>query len=410
MATVTGGGATNVLNVGSNDANGIATTLAAQLSTSLQNGSLVREPPGQNPSVGGGLTAILTAGTYQVAPADSAIVVGDNANSVILGSGASNTQVLIGASSVAFNTNGGSGVLVSGDLPQLIATPTTGGGSFTFTTGTGSDIILAVSGFNTVNAGGGTNVIFTGGAVDVINSQGADIINGAIGGKAGLTDTVNAGGAGTSTFIAEGPKNLLYNGGAGATTILASQGTDTINLGSGGGLVAGGSAGNNRISTGFTGSAIVFGGGQNDILTINGSGSNTLVAAAGNETLTGAGATGNNVFYTGSGMDRIYAGSGSDTIFAGSGNSTVSAGAGADLVAIVNGRAGGNVAINGFRPANGDHVTLQGYGANEVANDVASAVVTPATGSAIGFTTVTLSDNTKITFNGVTNLNTSNFV
>ena len=79
MATVTGGGATNVLNVGSNDANGIATTLAAQLSTSLQNGSLVREPPGQNPSVGGGLTAILTAGTYQVAPADSAIVVGDHA-------------------------------------------------------------------------------------------------------------------------------------------------------------------------------------------------------------------------------------------------------------------------------------------------------------------------------------------
>ena len=88
----------------------------------------------------------------------------------------------------------------------------------------------------------------------------------------------------------------------------------------------------------------------------------------------------------------------------------MSAGAGADLIAIVNGRAGGNVTINGFRPGNGDHVTLQGYGSSEVANDVANAAVTQPTTTSVGFTTITLSDNTKITFNGVTNLNTGNFV
>ena len=410
MATVTGGGATNVLNVGSNDTNGIATTLAATLSTALQNGSLTRVGPNNNPPTGGGLTAILTGGTYTLAPAVTALVVGDNASSIITGSGAANESVLIGASTVYFNTNGGSGVLVSGDLPQVIATPTVGGGSFTFTTGTGNDIIVAQSGFNTVNAGGGTNAIFTGNALDVINSQGNDVING-VGGRAGLTDTVNGGGAGTTTFIGEGAKNLVYNGGAGSTTILGGSGSDTINLASGGDLVQGGSAGNNQISTGFTGNSVIFAGGNGDVLTANGMGTNVLVAAGGNETLTGAGATGSNIFYTGSGRDLITGGSGNDTIFAGSGSSTIDGGAGADLIAISASRAGGTVILNGFRPGtDNDRITLQGYGSNEVANDLSRAVVTQPSGSTVGSTTITLSDNTRITFNGVTNLNSSNFV
>ncbi len=408
MATVTGGGFTNVVNVGSNDANGIATALAANLSAALGAGTFTRTAPNNSPSVGGGVPTIFTSGSYTLAPANLGLVVQDGLSATVTGSGGINEGILIGNSSVTFNTNGGSGVLVSGDLAQTVNTGTAGFGAFAIYTGNGNDTINAVSGVNTVSAGAGSNIINTGGAADVVISQGNDTITGSSA-LAGFADTVFGGGSGTTTVITETTKNLVFNGGAGTTFINGGSGSDTVNLVSSNNSVQGGTGGNSRLSTGFSGSSTIIGGGNGDILVANGTGSNTLQAGAGNETLTGAGASGGETFITGPGNTFITGSSGNDTIFAGAGSSTVDGGPGADLFDIVSGKAGGSVIINGFRPSENDKITLQGYAAGEVAKDLGNASVVPQTAAVIGSTTITLSDNTKITFNGVTNLNSGNF-
>ncbi|MBC7799331.1 MAG: calcium-binding protein, partial [Gemmatimonadaceae bacterium] len=168
-----------------------------------------------------------------------------------------------------------------------------------------------------------------------------------------------------------------------------------------GGLLQGGTAGNNSL-LGGTGTAgtTMFGGGNGDQLFARGSGTSFLNAGVGNETLSGAGSTGNNYFFAGRGNVLIGGGVGNDTIFAGGGSSTVDGGAGTDLIAIVNGSAGGTVLLNGFQAGSPDRVQLQGYAAGEAARAVTAA------GSS---NTITLSDNTRITFGGVSSVTTTSF-
>jgi len=66
----------------------------------------------------------------------------------------------------------------------------------------------------------------------------------------------------------------------------------------------------------------------------------------------------------------------------------------------VSGRAGGTVLLNGFADGT-DKVQLQGYAAGEAARAIA------ASGSS---NTITLSDNTKITFGGLTSVSATTFV
>ena len=67
-----------------------------------------------------------------------------------------------------------------------------------------------------------------------------------------------------------------------------------------------------------------------------------------------------------------------------------------------NGQAGGTELIQGFASGQ-DTIDLQGYGKNQVANALKHQQVAGAS------TTITLSDNTKITFADVTNLKASDF-
>jgi Ca2+-binding RTX toxin-like protein len=90
------------------------------------------------------------------------------------------------------------------------------------------------------------------------------------------------------------------------------------------------------------------------------------------------------------------AGSANDTIIAGAGQETIVGGAGSDLMAFV------KTVITGTHPSDSisnftasDSVYLYGYGAS-----AAGAATTGAVTSG-GNTTITLSDNTKITFVGV---------
>ena len=78
-------------------------------------------------------------------------------------------------------------------------------------------------------------------------------------------------------------------------------------------------------------------------------------------------------------------------------------GAGSDLFSFANGSAGGSDLITDFS-ASTDKVTLQGYGSGAVTAALNSAAFSG------GSETLTLSDGTKVTFAGVTNLSGSNFV
>ena len=77
-------------------------------------------------------------------------------------------------------------------------------------------------------------------------------------------------------------------------------------------------------------------------------------------------------------------------------------GPGSDTFVFQKGLAG-TVTILDFSGSAGDTVNLEGYGANEAQKALKNAAVTGAG------TTLTLSDSTKITFVGVTDLTKSNF-
>jgi len=76
-------------------------------------------------------------------------------------------------------------------------------------------------------------------------------------------------------------------------------------------------------------------------------------------------------------------------------------GAGADQFRFINYQAGGTDLILDFTSK--DQVALIGYGKNAVANALKTQTVVG------GSVTITLSDNTRITFAGVTSLNSNEF-
>ncbi len=129
-----------------------------------------------------------------------------------------------------------------------------------------------------------------------------------------------------------------------------------------------------------------------------------LVAGAGNETLSGLGATGADTFAAGSGQTQITGGLGADTFVGGSGAATVHAVGSSNLFAFIKGSAGGTMLVNDLTNAAQVSVALSGYGPNEAANALASQVAGPNSVS------VTLSDNTVVTFANITHLTGSNFV
>ena len=399
MATISGGSGDQItLDAGSNDQNGLMADLTAQISAALQAGTL-QQTDNTNPETGTGF--YVTNGTGLSFTLEAAVralaMTGGGANTVT-GSGGQNQMIAADNGKLVFYTAGGTGHIVTGDGNNLLGTPTVGGGAFTFVTGAGDDTVVGASGDNTISAGAGSNEMLTGSGNNIVYSNGQDTIYGTAESRG--SDTV-FGGAG-SALLWEGGKDLYFVGGSGSVTVEAGTGSVTVFAGLGGGQVSGGSAGNNRLlgGEGSAGSTL-FGGGDGDVLFARGSGTTLLSAGSGNETLTGALSTGNNDFFVGSGNDLIGGGSGNDTIFSGTGNATVDGGAGADLVAIINGRSGGSMLLNGFDTDSADKVALIGYAQGELDRAIAASG---------GSNTITLSDNTKITFGGLSSVTTQKFV
>jgi Ca2+-binding RTX toxin-like protein len=237
--------------------------------------------------------------------------------------------------------------------------------------GNGNDTVDA-NGSGTVTGGDGNNLFYAGsasgpGGTNEINSYGAN-------------DTVVAG-AGTVSVDSYGANPLVY-GGSGQLVYL------------------GGAPGNPTIAGG-TGQETLFGAAGQDITYTDGSstttGANIMAAGAGNETLNAGGAQYGVRMAAGSGSVDMIGSTGSDTFFGGSGTATITGNGGSDwlVVGSVPGHTGGTDIFTDF--SSNDLFVVCGYGADAAQNALNAATV------AGGNTTVRLSDDTTITFLGITN-------
>ena len=185
--------------------------------------------------------------------------------------------------------------------------------------------------------------------------------------------------------------NVTVHGGSGTLTFKGGSGTSTATLGDGGGTLWGGTgttieyADNGSASSilvGGTGNTTEFGAGAGNIEFVAGNGGYTIMAGQ-----FGAGAE---EFFTRANNTTLAALNGSnDTVIGGGGNSTFIAGTGTDIFAFLHGYAGGTEIIYNFTAQDG--LAFGGYDGWPIATEQVMN----------GSDTMTLTDNTKITFVGL---------
>ena len=110
------------------------------------------------------------------------------------------------------------------------------------------------------------------------------------------------------------------------------------------------------------------------------------------------GGAGLSLLDAGSGADLIVTGAGGGFVQGGAGSATIQAGLGANTLVFLNGDGGGTDVVKGFK-AGTDRLSLRGFGGSGLAG---SQVVG-------GSTVLTLTDNTRITLDGVPSLGGASF-
>ena len=286
-----------------------------------------------------------------------------------------------------------------------------------FEGGVAASSVAGGAGSVTVFGGSGGGV-FTGGSAggNVLVSQGSSGVLTRLTG-AGSGDLLFGSAGGSDQMLAGSGREMLIAGG-GPTTQQGGTGIDTIFAGAGSGSVSGGSAGGDTI-VGGTGALTVaaqhgdaiFGTGGSLNVTGSATGADSIIAGASTLDVVGRGgnmlvAAGNNAatIQTGNGASLVFAGSGNLTldggagamqVVAGAGNTTITEGAGGLTLQVVAGSAGGSTLVDGFRPGT-DRIELFGFA--------------PGQGTAAlsgGSTVLSLADGTRITLQGVSNLDGS---
>ncbi len=312
----------------------------------------------------------------------------------------------VGAIATSFTAPAGYQYLIDADTVPVTVT---GAANQTVLAGTGG-LTLTAPGNNTVVVGGGTNAIVLAGSTNrVVLGDGNDNVY-----SNTATNSTIEGGTGAATIWGSSSGGNVDFLGAGTSLVIEGASSDTIIAGSGNALVFG-NTGNDLvfgdagalIFVGGTGASTVVGGGTGPTLfgsdgsniSFYGSAAGAVYAAgSGNETLDGSASRVGGQFYAAGGADTILAGIGGDTMVAGSGAMYAVGGAGSDVFGFVSGHAGGTDFIQNFAP--NDKLLLVGYGSGGITSSTTVG----------GSTVVTLSDNTTITFNGVSNLDPNQII
>ncbi len=393
--TVTGVGSTKVtIPFTSASQAALAKALASTINSEVAAGTLVPVnavgPIAPDPVIPNELV-VQQGGALVLNPLDLAVVVVAAGSVNMLGDGIANQSVIAGSGGLTYLTNGGSGTVVAAGGANLIVTSAVGNAGWEVSTGSCNDTLSSQSGNDTLAAGLGHNEIILGTGKNLVDVTGHDTV---LAGSGAETVAVETGG---HAVVFGGASQLLFLGGNLADTVSGGTGTDTIFGGRSGGDYIGGTAGGNLIYA----SGTIFGGGHGDQLYAMGGLATQIHAASGNETLSTALSSGADTLFAGFGSDKITLGTGPNTLVAGHGNATVFGGVGADLYEFIKGSAGGNETIHGFDF--GGTVKLIGYEKDEIADALAHAHVTAAG------TSITLSDNTQITFADVNDLGKTHF-
>ncbi|MCX2560549.1 calcium-binding protein [Acetobacter farinalis] len=342
---------------------------------------------------------------------------------------------------VAFHAGAQSGLFVGGAGDNLFQGDYVDNqpGGWDIRTGDGNDTINGGNGNDTIYAGAGNNTITLGTGVNYVHSEGQDTITGTAGTQ---SITLNGG----DSFVNVGENSLVVDAAGneritvgGASTVTGGS-ADLINMAGATGTVEGGhnstiSAAQGDLYTAHTDTALInvsgaltFVGGTGDTTITAGQatifGSNNLyarldstsadslfVANDGNETLDGASsafgihAFGNVAGTTGT--QTFIGGSASDTLVAGVGDATLTGGSGAaNVFGFRDGVAGADYTVTDFGSAAGNSVLLVDY--DYTASQFQQDVLDKATHDGNN-TTITLSDNSKITFVDVSSLTADQF-
>lgn len=385
----------------------LAKQIAAAISAGVAGGTIkpADSSDGPPPPLPPGTPGEFVANTNSITflPPGYNDVVNAAADAVIYGAGGANQQVLSGAGNLTYVSSAGNGSVVAGGGNDQIVIGASDSGPWLINTGNGNDTIRALgAGDDSIDAGGGSNFIQLGAGMDQVISQGSDTI---MAGSGDETVVASATGSHAATDVVYGNSSMLFLVADAGATVFGGSGSDTLIGGTGPDVFYGGTSGNNFLQAG-TGSATLFGGGNGDQLYAGGSAAQALHAGSGNETLFGGGAAGQDTFYAGSGADQITGSTGKSTFVLGTGTATITAvpsGSLKDVFDAINGQAGGKDLVQGLSSASQLRIDLTGYGPNEAADAVAGQTTN---GSSV---TITLSDNTQITFANITHLTSSNF-
>ena len=441
-----------------------AEALSSKLSSVVDTLDVRHLTPGTNNGQAGsnqaGYGVITSAGSYNVAGNTEWLSVGSDSvaqpGSALAGwvnvdltkDTAQNVTVLGGTEAgISFRAGSQSGTFFAGSGDNRFqGSNLNNAGNWNILTGDGNDVIDTGAGSNTVVAGAGDNTITLGTGVNYVHSDGQDTITATAG-----TQNITLNGA--SSVVQVGANSLVVDNsadgeqitvGGGSTVIGGSNGNDptvqhtSINLAGSTGTVIGGqlntisaaygdfevsntNAANVDVSgsltfirgTGVTtitaGQTTIFGANGLDAVVNSTAGTSLFVANEGNETLDGASsAFGIHAFgtTTGTGNQLFIGGSASDTLVGGVGNATLQGGSGAaNVFGFRDGIAGADYTISDFGSAAGNSVLLVNYGYT----DADLQKVLDSASHKDGNTTVTLSDQSQITFVGVDSLNTSQF-
>jgi len=340
--------------------------------------------------------------------ADSIVsaTVSGNSSSVYGGSGTLNVSASGSNDTVAAGT-AISNVTLSGSAAYLFGNGTASGTLTALDNSNGSTIELRNQASSTITLGGSSSVVDGG-----TNTAAALNIS-----VTGSNDTVYAG-AGTENiqtttnalvFAPNGNGSLNFVGGSGGipTVIGGANGIEHITVGGSGMDFSSGVNDNTTITAG-TGQATIFGqSGGNVLLVGTASGGAQFHAYAGNETLNGSGSPIGNYFYGSSvagSTTQMIGGSGSDVFIGGATAQTMTGGGQNDIFAVfaqsTSLYGGAHVTITDFNAT--DTLFLVGYDSTKSAASLLAHATGPgANGTGAGLT-LTLSDNTTVTFTNLT--------
>ncbi len=431
-------------------------TSAINYATAFQNAvagktpTVLSNPGTTEASTPGALNEILTdfrgAGTFGTAYSLSTgaqYTVADVGNSTTIDGSAMGMDSVLATGAVTYNAMGN-----DNQVTFINGANVYNGGAATgdtITAGSGSDTINTGTGFSTVFSGSGNSVITLNDTVGSSSSPGAlaylgdghstldafganDVVVAATNGQ-----TIFGGADSTSTLTiaiednatSSGPAGDAITAGAGTTNIFDSVGGNSIFGGSGSLVFVGGAAattGSGVVADsiyGGSGPSYLFGA-SGDSLTFAGDTSGsvaTFIAGTGNETLNAADASGRVNFFgsndssssesfvgSTTGYNYFQTGGSATPGSAGtSGSESLVGGTGTNVFGIADGGANSHITVYDFAAGN-DSVNFLGETSAQVTADLNAATVTSA-----GLT-VTLSDNSTVTFvglNSVSQLHTS---